>query len=263
MSASTPFNWSSASRTHVGKVREINEDAYLECTARGLWVVADGMGGHAVGDVASCMVIDGLDNVPEPTSLKTYIDAVSDRLLSTNRKLREEATRRQVTVIGSTVVALLAFERRCACLWAGDSRIYLSRSGQLQQLTRDHSQVEELIAQGLLDRSRAEVHPASNTITRAIGASDHLELDTNVLELKDGDLFLLCSDGLTNEVNDNEIATEMVRGNCQQTVDNLLNCALNRGARDNVTIVALRADDSLQAAKTVVNPLTLQDIDPR
>ena len=255
MSASTPFIWSSASRTHVGKVREINEDAHLERTTRGLWVVADGMGGHAVGDVASRMVIDGLNDVPDPASLESYTDAVSDRLMATNRELREEATRRQVTVIGSTVVALLAFERRCACLWAGDSRIYLSRSGQLQQLTRDHSQVEELIAQGLLDRSRAETHPASNTITRAIGASDLLRLDTNVIELKDGDLFLLCSDGLTNEVNDNEIATELVRGNCQQTADNLLDCALSRGARDNVTVIVLRADDLLQATKTVVNPL--------
>ena len=259
MNASEPFIWSSASRTHVGKVREINEDAHLERTTRGLWVVADGMGGHAVGDVASRMVIDGLDDVPDPTSLESYIDAVSNRLLLTNRELREEAMRRQVRLIGSTVVALLAFERQCACLWAGDSRIYLSRSGQLQQLTRDHSQVEELIAHGLLDRSKAGDHPASNTITRAVGASDLLQLDTNVLELKDGDLFLLCSDGLTNEVNDSEIATELVRGNCQQTADNLLECALTRGARDNVTLIVLRADDFLHATETLLNPLTAQD----
>lgn len=256
MSTSIPFIWSSASHTHVGKVREVNEDAYLELTPRGLWVVADGMGGHAVGDVASRMVVDALGDVPDPTGLEPFINEVSDRLMLTNRQLRQEAFKRQVTVIGSTVVALLTFDRRCACLWAGDSRIYLSRSGQLQQLTRDHSQVEELIAHGLLDRSKAEIHPASNTITRAIGATDLLELDTNVLEIKDGDVFLLCSDGLTNEVSDNEIATELVRGNCQQTAENLVDCALNRGARDNVTVVVLRADDLLHSTKTVINPLT-------
>ena len=116
-----------------------------------------------------------------------------------------------------------------------------------------------LVCAGMPTGARQAISRQGISSTRATGASDLLQLDTNVLELKDGDLFLLCSDGLTNEVNDSEIATELVRGNCQQTADNLLECALTRGARDNVTLIVLRADDFLHATETVLNPLTAQD----
>ncbi len=250
------LNWNSAARTHHGKTRKLNEDSYLELTERCLWAVADGMGGHAVGDVASRMVIDSLKGVSAPLNLESFIDEVYNRIQGVNQQLRDEAAKRSESIIGSTVVVLLAFEHQCATLWAGDSRIYLSRGGTLRQVTRDHSQVEELIAHGLLERSQAINHPAINAITRAVGAADKLVLDVNILEVRDGDVFLLCSDGLTNEVSDREIAQELVRGNCLQSSTQLVDKALERGARDNVTVIVTRADDPLQETKINLKPLT-------
>ena len=248
------FHWSSASLTHVGNVRECNEDSYLDAPDRELWAVADGMGGHAVGDIASALVVDTLKDLPAPKSLEAYIDAVRDSLQTVNQQLRSEAAKRQESIIGSTVVVLLAYEHRCAWLWAGDSRIYLFRDGRLKQLTRDHSQVEQLIAQGLIERSQAGKYPGGGAITRAVGASDKLILDSETLELKDSDVFLLCSDGLINEVDDNEIASELIRGNFQQSCEKLVERALNHGARDNVTVVVTHAEDILHSSKTIINP---------
>jgi protein phosphatase len=151
---------------------------------------------------------------------------------------------------------LIAYENRCACLWAGDSRLYLSRDGTLFQLSRDHNQVEELIAQGLIDRNQAKNYPGGSAITRAVGASDQLELEIAIRDVGDGDLYLLCSDGLTNEVSENEIATELARGNPKRICENLLNYALQRSARDNITIVIAQAEDPTIPTETIINPLT-------
>ncbi len=250
------LHWSSSACTHVGKIREYNEDAYLEDPKGMMWAVADGMGGHAVGDVASNMIVDSLSRIPTSASLDMYINDVIQRLQEVNNQLRVEAIKRREQVIGSTVVVLLGFEHQCACLWAGDSRIYRSREGKLEQLTRDHSQIEELIAHGIIDRSQAGNHPASNAITRAVGAADKLVIDVALHEVKDGDIFLLCSDGLTNEVEDNEIARELVRGDCQKSSNSLLQQALDHGARDNVTVLVVQVEDTVQSTKTIMNPLT-------
>ncbi len=250
------LHWSSASASHQGKVRKHNEDAYLDLSERKLWVVADGMGGHAVGDVASRMIVDALNEVPTPKDLEEYINEVSNCLQTVNQQLIDEAGHRHETVIGSTVVTLLAHDNRYACIWAGDSRLYLSRGGTLSQLSRDHSHVEQLIARGLINRSQAKNHPGSNAITRAIGATNKLQLDSKIEQARDGDIYLLCSDGLTNEVSDEEIATELARGNCQRICNNLLESALNHGARDNISIVVIRVDDPLLPTETTINPLT-------
>jgi protein phosphatase len=250
------FRWSSASLTHVGKVRTHNEDAYVELPERSLWSVADGMGGHAVGDVASRMVVDALKQLSIPNNLEEYIDHVNGCLQTVNQQLLKEAIQRHESLIGSTVAVLLAHEDRCACLWAGDSRIYLSRDGRLIQLSRDHSQLEELIAQGLVTRNQATDYTRGNAITRAIGAAEKLELDTEIREVKDGDMYLLCSDGLTNEVSEDEIATELARGNCERICNNLMQYALQRGARDNITLVVASAVDPLEPTETIINPIT-------
>lgn len=256
MTATTCFQWSSSACTHVGKVRSHNEDAFLEMPEHCLWAVADGMGGHAVGDMASKMITDALRETSPPTSLEQHIDEVSQSLQTVNHRLREEAAQRHESIIGSTVAVLIAYEQRCACLWAGDSRLYLSRDGTLSQLSRDHNQVEELIAQGLIDRIQARNYPGGSAITRAVGASTKLELDIAIREVADGDVYLLCSDGLTNEVSDNEIATELARGNPKRICANLLDYALQRGARDNVTIVTAQADDPSIPTETIINPIT-------
>lgn len=253
------FQWSSGSRSHVGRVRKLNEDACLEAPEKGLWAVADGMGGHAVGDVASQMVVDSLNDLAPPSSFDAFEVDVRECIYSVNSRLRREASKRQEQVIGSTVAVLFAFDRRCLYLWAGDSRIYLYREGELRQLTRDHSQLEELIARGVMRRDEAEKHVGANAITRAVGGKDTLDLEGEVLEICDGDTFLLCSDGLYNEVSGTEIAEILIRGDCHYASDKLVDLALARGARDNVTAVVVRADDELTAERTVLNPILSSD----
>jgi protein phosphatase len=250
----THFQWTSASRSHVGLVRRVNEDSCLDLSGCGPWAVADGMGGHARGDVASSMVVDALEAMPGPANLAEAIEATRERLQEVNRQLCAEAVARGVSVIGSTVVVLLAVGRQCGILWAGDSRIYLCRGAQLSRLTRDHSQVEELVASGSLPADEAAAHPAHNLITRAVGATAILELDDAVMEVQDGDMFLLCSDGLTNEVAEDDILGALVPGDCRQAAEDLVDLALAHGGRDNVSVVVVHAEDLHSLDQTVLNP---------
>lgn len=223
-------------------VRKINEDACLEMPERGLWAVADGMGGHDAGDVASGLLVDTLRQVPLAKTLGGFVREVRDNLYAVNRRLREEASARGKLVIGCTAVALLAFGRHCVYLWAGDSRVYLWRRGRLRQLTRDHSQVAELVARGLLRAEDAEKHPAANVITRAVGEGDALRLDAEITEVFDGDVFLLCSDGLSKELHDADIANVLDDSDPEAATKTLIDSALEHGGRDNVTVVLVRFD---------------------
>lgn len=235
-------------------MRAINEDACLDEPERGLWAVADGMGGHDVGDVASRLVIDVLGQLPDTTGIKQSIAEARARLETANEQLRDEAERRQVQRIGTTVVVLLARDRFCGYLWAGDSRIYLLRQGQLHQLTRDHSQVEALRQSGYLTEEEARRHPARNIITRAIGATDHLDLEEDATEVADGDVFLLCSDGLSNELSDDEILRTLMSVDCLHAPHALVDAALARGGHDNITAIVVQAEDTQAADKTLLNP---------
>ncbi|WP_228976067.1 PP2C family protein-serine/threonine phosphatase [Paraburkholderia gardini] len=254
MTCASQFRWTSSARSDVGRVREINEDACLDQSGLGRWAVADGMGGHAVGDLASRLVIETLSQLAPPASMKRFIADARARLQVANKQLREEAARRQVQRIGSTVVVLLACDRFCGYLWAGDSRIYLLRQGQLRQLTRDHSQVEELRLMGHLTDEEARNHPAQHMITRAVGATDRLDLDEAAIEVVDGDIFLLCSDGLCNEVSDREILAALASADCLRASDELVEIALARGGRDNITAVVVQAEDPAASDKTLLNP---------
>jgi len=251
------FRWTSAARSDPGWVREINEDACLDQPQGGLWAVADGMGGHSLGDLASRLVVDALSRLPHADTLPELTANGHDRLQAVNGQLRAEAALRHVQVIGSTVAALFACDRQCGYLWAGDSRIYLYRNGHLIQLTRDHSQVEELKSLGALSPEEAIHHPARNLITRAVGAADTLEIDEGKLEVNDGDLFLLCSDGLSNEVSEEEICAALAAGDCRQAAESLVDRALKHGGRDNISVVVVRADDVQGIDQTIVNPVFL------
>lgn len=244
------FHWTSAAQTDVGRVRSRNEDAFLAQPQRGLWAVADGMGGHAFGDVASRTVVEALDALPPAASLPRFIDAARQALVQVNATLRAEARVRHVPVMGSTIVVLLAHGMDVACLWAGDSRIYLYRHGHLQQLTRDHSQAAALQARGV-DAAAASV--GANMITRAIGASDTLDVEVTSLSTRDGDLFLLCSDGLSNPVPEQAIRDTLACGDCAHAAQALVGMALANGGRDNVTVVVVRASDPI-GDRTLVNP---------
>ncbi|HEY1996574.1 PP2C family protein-serine/threonine phosphatase [Paraburkholderia sp.] len=254
MTSASQFRWESSTRSDTGRVREINEDACLAQPERGCWAVADGMGGHAVGDLASRVVIDELSRLPPSHGIGRLLADARTSLLSANRQLREEAARRQVQRIGSTVVVLLARDCYCGYLWAGDSRLYLYRHGQLNLLTRDHSQIEALKAAGHLTDEEALHHPAQHMITRAVGATDLLDLDENTLAVADGDMFLLCSDGLSNQVGDEEMASALATVDCRRACEVLVDLALARGGRDNITAVVAHAEDAEASDKTLLNP---------
>jgi protein phosphatase len=248
------FRWTSCSRSDVGMVREINEDACLDRPERGLWAVADGMGGHSRGDLASRIVTEALDQLPPHGDVLKYLNDARRRLQTANRELRKEAVIRDARIIGSTVVVLLACDAYCAYLWAGDSRLYLFRDGRLKLLTRDHSQVEELRAKGELSPEELVNHPARNFITRAVGGADALDLDEETIQAGDGDMFLLCSDGLSNMVTEDEMRSVLVTGDCRHASELLIDMALERGGRDNISVVVVRAEDLHSAEKTVLNP---------
>jgi serine/threonine protein phosphatase PrpC len=246
------FLFDTADRSHVGKVRKLNEDRVLSRPDLGLWAVADGMGGHQAGDLASTMIVDALDEIDTLGSGYAFLDNVQDAVQRVNRTLVAHARRSAPgTVMGSTVVTLLVFAGHYACLWAGDSRAYLLRGGRLTQLTRDHSMVQEMIDAGALNRADARSFGRSNVITRAVGVHDRLALDLDSGPIADGDLFLLCSDGLTGMVEAPEIERIANSLPVAAAADALIELTLDRGAKDNVSLILVRAalaqDDTLGA----------------
>jgi serine/threonine protein phosphatase PrpC len=240
MSAPGHYRYGSAAATHVGTVRTLNEDAWLDRPDLGLWAVADGMGGHEGGEVASAAVVDALDTVSSFATAYAFRDAVAQALIEANSKLVDLSADRGT--MGSTVVSLLAHEAHYACLWAGDSRAYLYRAGALKRLTRDHSLVQEMVDAGAISEESARRHPRSNVITRAVGAGEQLEVESVFGPIQAGDRFLLCSDGLTAVVTDREIAEHMIRAPLEAAAERLLDQALARGAPDNVTLVLVAAE---------------------
>ena len=237
------FTWSSCGLSDTGKVRKHNEDSMLVRAEAGLWVVADGMGGHSAGDVASQMIVNSLKDVQVGGRLNKYINDIEDRLLAVNKRLLAKAQQTDhKTTIGSTVVAMLAYDKYCVYMWAGDSRLYRLRNSQIRQMSTDHSQVELYVEKGLISREEALVHPHGNMITRAVGASDELYLDMDIQELAHKDRYLLCSDGLTKHVTDLEIQDILNDGTIQESCKELVNLTLERGAVDNVTVILVDID---------------------
>jgi serine/threonine protein phosphatase PrpC len=223
----------SAGATHVGHVRPNNQDAFVENPAAGLWAVADGMGGYRDGDVASRMVCDALAAVTPAASLEDTIDTVRQAISEVNQRLYAAATRAVNPIVsGSTVVIFLAKTTRCAVAWAGDSRVYRLRQGRLTQLTSDHTWAQELNLQ-IVDEE------AQHAITRAVGGEDILLLDVRRERVHPGDRYLLCSDGLTREIDDDRISQLMATGTVQQSVELLIAATLAAGARDNATVIII------------------------
>lgn len=229
------------SRTDVGLKRKINEDAVLVRTDRGLWAVADGMGGHEAGEVASAKVTEALLHLPIVYHLDEIVECSIDALKQVNRDLirlaRSDHTPR---TIGSTVVGLAIRGGEYRCFWAGDSRAYRVHDGKIHQISRDHSLVQDLVEAGMLDPAEAEGHPDSNVITRAVGVSENLRIDTVGGEAEPGDIFLLGSDGLTRLVEPDELLDQLTTYPSDIAADGLLQMVLDRGAPDNVSFVIIR-----------------------
>ena len=238
-----PFRWQSAAITDVGKVRKLNEDSILDRGDVGLWVVADGMGGHSAGDLASQLIVNSLSKLELGGTLPEAVERVEDAVLNVNDRLFAVANAHNQTS-GSTVVMLLTHGRHAVVMWAGDSRCYLLRDGRLRQVTTDHTQIELFIAKGLLTRAEAAGHPSGNMVTRAVGVTDSLLLEMDLLELENGDCFLLCSDGLDKHLDDAEIARHLAGKDPQAVARVLIEQTLARGAMDNVSVCVVKITEN-------------------
>jgi serine/threonine protein phosphatase PrpC len=228
-------------RTHVGLRRKVNEDSVLDRTDRGLWAVADGMGGHEAGDVASAMVTEALRQLPIVYGLDQTVDGAIAAIQNVNRELIAMAgTEDRSRTIGTTIVGLAVADGHFRCFWAGDSRAYRVRGGQIRRLSRDHSLVQDLVDAGMLKSEEAERHENANIITRAVGVAEELQVDSSAGEAAPGDLFLLGSDGLTRLVDDGELLEQLAANPLEQAGDALIDMVLARGAPDNVSLVIVK-----------------------
>jgi serine/threonine protein phosphatase PrpC len=229
----------SVARTEVGLVRTRNEDSLVNRPEAGLWAIADGMGGHRAGDRASGLVREALEELDPVADVEAYLVAARSRLQTVHAQLRAAAG---VGCSGSTAVVLLAADDRFACAWAGDSRLYRSRGGRLERLTRDHSLVEELVASGTLAPDSARRHLLANRITRAVGVGDGLQLDVARGVLTPSERYLLSSDGLHGVVTDAVIAELLALPDLTAAADALIAAVLRAGAPDNVTVILVAVD---------------------
>jgi serine/threonine protein phosphatase PrpC len=199
------MNWTSHAISHPGNRRKYNQDAYFCHDKNGVWAIADGMGGHEAGEIASQTIVQSLANLTQSGAHNSHILNITSILEDVNQQLYRQNSANE-RMVGSTIAMVQANQNNCTCLWAGDSRIYHYRDQHLQQLSVDHSYVQELINQGELSIADAESHAQRNVITRAIGVSENLDIEAKQFELQTNDLLLICSDGLYNEVAEAEIA---------------------------------------------------------
>jgi serine/threonine protein phosphatase PrpC len=243
MAGRTALRWGGA--THVGRVRSTNDDNYMARDDVGLWAVADGMGGHRGGDVASAIACETLGHSFSDRTVDGLIDAIE----RANEAVYETAAGEpELTGMGTTMVALAVVDEHgdevLAIANVGDSRVYRYTAGQLEQLTDDHSLVADLVREGTLSPEEAAVHPQRNIVTRALGVNDRVPVDTLTVDPVVGDRYLLCSDGLFNEVAEAGIAAVLRHvDDPAEAADQLVRLAVEGGGRDNVTVVVVDVVD--------------------
>jgi len=223
--------------THVGKVRKNNEDALIFIEPE-TFAVADGMGGQAAGEIASKILIDTAKNflptVPEPHNE----DILKKVIMKSNAAiLREAANNPEYRGMGTTATILHIYKSRAYYAHVGDSRIYRLKNNILEQITQDHSYVENLVRKGEITAAEARVHPMKNLLTQAVGAVPEVEVDTASFSVNIGDIFLLCTDGLTNMVDDKKITEILLSSG--NPAENLIQAALDNGGADNVSVIVV------------------------
>jgi serine/threonine protein phosphatase PrpC len=233
------LKFETAALTHTGHVRHFNEDSVFADAERGIWLVADGMGGHRDGNLASAMIAEAARELAKGTSLAGFADAFRNAIDAVNTKLVARSNGEADLIVGSTVAALLIQDASYCCLWAGDSRCYLVRDGQIEQLSRDHTEVQDLVDRGIISPAEAATWPRRNVITRAVGATDDFQMEQTDGMVRSGDCFVLCSDGLTGHVKDEEILGRSSQLSANQASHELLELALARGGKDNVSVVVV------------------------
>jgi protein phosphatase len=232
ISASPPHPWTSFGITHTGNIRDHNEDAFLALPEQGLWIAADGMGGHTAGDFASRLIIDQFKSFKASPLAGHSVDQIRQILAKVNHELWTKAQQMD-DIIGSTVAILLATEHHVATVWSGDSRIYRLRDGLFKQITRDHSEGGETES-GIDDFVESAFN---NAVTQAIGAAEELQVEMEIRENRPGDTYLLCSDGLNKDLSDQRIAAILQANNVQSAGQIMLQEALDNYGRDNITVV--------------------------
>jgi serine/threonine protein phosphatase Stp1 len=225
--------------THEGRVRDHNEDSWFSAEEQGLWAVADGMGGHEKGEWASSVVVEELRGLKLTGDFDDCCAHIAEALHESNRLIFAEARARSKQM-GTTAVVLFVRDRRFAVLWVGDSRAYLLRDGMLHQISKDHTQVQEMMDRGMLDADEAARHPMRHILARAVGVAEAMDVDIIVDDVEAGDTFLLSSDGLHCCVNQNEIQAALGKSLLEQIAPSLVEQTLARGAPDNVTVVIVR-----------------------
>ena len=229
--------------THVGKVRTGNEDAYA--VLDGLYVVADGMGGHSAGEVASAIAVKTLAEIHTSTNPgMTTPEQVAEAIATANTAIfLESLDDSEKSGMGTTLTALVVTDpvaHRVVIANIGDSRTYRWRDGQLQQVTVDHSHVQTLVERGAISAAEARTHYQRNIVLRALGIDSSIDIDLFPIEIRDGDRFILCSDGLVDEADDSEIENEVrLKSEPQQLANSLVSLANAHGGRDNITVVVV------------------------
>lgn len=225
--------------THVGLRREHNEDTYYADSDLGLWLVADGMGGHENGEVASALARDTLVREIKAGEILSRAIQLADEEI-----IKHSNRRPQALPMGTTIAAVRMQGNNYEIAWVGDSRVYGAADGEFRQLSQDHSYVRELVEQGAISLEQARTHPHRNVVTQALGVTDpqSLRVETLTGTLSQGSQLLLCSDGLTEEVDDGDIARVLSRTDLstQECVDHLILAALDGGGSDNITVILLR-----------------------
>ena len=233
------FVWHSAAGTRPSRKKKVNEDSHLELPDRGIFAVSDGMGGHSAGDFASRRIVESLAGLHPGGQVEETVERAARRLATVNDDLMEEAVQRGAgVIIGATVVALVFQGWEAGFLWAGDSRLYLLRGGELFRLTKDHTVLREFQERGEVPMSAGEEHPGAHVLTRAVGSDFVLRLDRAGVTVAPGDRFLLCTDGLTKAVDEAVIAESLAEPPAV-AVGDLLDRAAAARASDDVTVVAV------------------------
>jgi len=248
-----------AARTDTGKKRRRNEDAYV--LAPPLFAVADGMGGAQAGEVASKLAAAALEDT-DPGRI-TGPERVASLIQEANRRVHERSSVDPATSgMGTTMTVALVEDGGVVIGHVGDSRAYLVRDRQIEQITEDHSLVNELLKTGRLSPEEADTHPQRSVITRAVGTDPDVDIDSFVIDTRDGDVFLICSDGLTDMVADDEIldVVEHNLGNLDRAAKQLISAANRGGGEDNITVVAFSIG-RVDGSDSVEDTATMEVVD--
>lgn len=238
MTISSDFTWSSGVFSDTGNKRKLNEDSYLHRPDQGFWAVADGMGGHHSGDVASQTVVAYLSTLKNEGPLRDRVTAVEDALIQANNDLQKRASDEQRNALmGSTIAGMLYHNGYNILFWAGDSRIYRIRGNRLTCISEDHSMVQAMVLAGEIEASEAESHPSANMILRAVGGEPNIFVDFDYAKINDGDRYLICSDGLFKDLSENALSSLLLDKDLHKTLDSVLHAALEAGGNDNITAI--------------------------